>query len=58
MQIVIAWRLNEKTNKWIIVVLGNRRLLALVVRKTEDECRQWAEKNLPVYQRGDVPAYG
>lgn len=42
---------------WVITVMRNGQVLAWVFRKTQEECRAWAEKNMPIYARGKVPGY-
>lgn len=57
MQIVIGWNYNRKIDKWVITVFADQACLAIVVRQSEAECKMWAEKNMPILQKGKMPAY-
>ena len=58
----ISWTYKEgfkdRPGQWILTVKMNGRPICWVFRKTEAECREWAEKNIQVYARGKLPSYG
>lgn len=54
----ISWTYREKVGKWVLTVTLDGRPICWVFRKTEEECREWAEKNIKVYARGKLPSYG
>lgn len=58
MQIIIAWRYIDSRGHWLILVTRDRVPIALIVRKSEEECQQWANKNIRLYQQGLMPQYG
>lgn len=51
MRITIAWRHNEKTEKWNIIVMLGVTPITLVIRNSEEECKSWAARALPFYQK-------
>lgn len=55
---VIQWHYNQRDNLWVITVIRNGNLLAWVFRRTPEECRAWADKNIPIYAQGKLPNYG
>lgn len=55
MQVFIGWRYNPKIDKWVLSVFISGDWVTTVLRKSEAECKQWAERNLPIYLKGKIP---
>lgn len=58
MQVFIGWRYNPKIGKWVIAVFISGDCVTTVLRQSEAECKEWAERNLPIYLAGKMPQYG
>ena len=54
----IFWYPNPKDDRWIIQVNRDGHPIVWVFRKTQEEAKAWAEKNIEVYKRGKTPTYG
>lgn len=55
MQVFMGWRYNAKIDKWVVCVFINGMCVTTVLRKSEEECKAWAERNLPIYLQGKMP---
>lgn len=53
----IRWTWVPRIEKWVITVYQNNGLILLLLRKTERECREWAETNIDTLRKGQVPSY-
>lgn len=58
MTIRISWTFVPRIDKWVITVERDGQIITWVFRKTDKECREWATRSMPLYRKGQVPAYG